>query len=639
MFQPPGQVATRPFFLPPRGFFMLDQLRQGAQGWVSKVLMVLLVLSFAVWGIGGFSGYGAGTLATVGDTQVSVQDFARVYDQAQRNAQQAGRQVNPEQVLSQLLMNAALDDAASDFKLGVSDDRVAAEIAKNPAFQRPDGSFDRERFLVLLANAGIDRDAFVHDVRRELVRGQIAESLSAGLSVPEPLVAALYRLQNEERTLSYVVVDGTAITPVGAPGETELQAYFEENKERFRAPEYRKIAFLSLDPGAIADPASVTEDDVSTEYERRKPSLTQPERRRVEQIRFADAAAAQAAMAKIDGGETFPAAATASGTEVTDLGVKTKAEILDPIVAEAAFSAALNTPVAVIEGALEPSIILVTNIEPQSVPSLQEIAPQIRSDLARRVALDHMQELYDQVEDERAGGSTLQEAAAKLSLPYRVIDAVSADLKAPDGSAVADIPSASALIKDAFESEVGDETSPIRGESDSWVFYDLLDTIPARDRTLDEVRAEVVTAWTEAETASRIAARADELFARLKSGVPLATIATEIGKTVTTVESVKRNTPPEGLTANAVSQAFAGPDGHIANAEGAGQARVLLKVEKVVAPAFFAEASDAMAIQSQLSTALRNDLIATYNRQLLESRSASVNNVAYQQLTGQAQTQ
>ena len=99
---------------------MLDQLRQGAQGWVSKTLMGLLVLSFAIWGIGGFEGYGAGTLASVGDAEVSVQEFARVYEQAQRNSRQAGQQVNPEQVLRAVMMNAALDDAASQYGLGVS---------------------------------------------------------------------------------------------------------------------------------------------------------------------------------------------------------------------------------------------------------------------------------------------------------------------------------------------------------------------------------------------------------------------------------------------------------------------------------------------------------------------------------------
>ena len=74
---------------------MLDQLRQGAQGWVSKLLMAVLVLSFAIWGIGGFNGYHADQLARVGNTTVSMQEFGRLYDQAQRNSQRSGQQVNP----------------------------------------------------------------------------------------------------------------------------------------------------------------------------------------------------------------------------------------------------------------------------------------------------------------------------------------------------------------------------------------------------------------------------------------------------------------------------------------------------------------------------------------------------------------
>ena len=88
----------------------------------------------------------------------------------------------------------------------------------------------------------MNRDNFVHDVKQQLVRGQIAQTVAAGLSIPQPLVAALYRWQNEERTVSFLTVDKTAITPVEAPGDADLQAYFEDNQERFRAPEYRKLA-------------------------------------------------------------------------------------------------------------------------------------------------------------------------------------------------------------------------------------------------------------------------------------------------------------------------------------------------------------------------------------------------------------
>ncbi len=88
-----------------------------------------------------------------------------------------------------------------------------------------------------------------------------------------------------------------------------------------------------------------------------------------------------------------------------------------------------------------------------------------------------------------------------------------------------------------------------------------------------------------------------------------------------------------------ISQAFAGPEGHVANADGAGPARILLKVDHVTAPAFFAEAADVNAIQSQLSDALQKDLLTTYDQQILATRTTTINNAAYQQLTGQAQTQ
>ena len=117
------------------------------------------------------------------------------------------------------------------------------------------------------------------------------------------------------------------------------------------------------------------------------------------------------------------------------------------------------------------------------------------------------------------------------------------------------------------------------------------------------------------------------------------TLATEVGKTVQTDEGVKRNGSAPGLTPNAINQAFAGPEGHVANADGTGSSRILLKVDRVTSPAFFAEAADAKAIASQLTDALQKDMLNTYNQQLLATRQTSINSAAYQQITGQTRTQ
>jgi peptidyl-prolyl cis-trans isomerase D len=235
----------------------------------------------------------------------------------------------------------------------------------------------------------------------------------------------------------------------------------------------------------------------------------------------------------------------------------------------------------------------------------------------------------------------LEEVAATLSLPYQVVEAVARDGTAPDGTPVTGLPAQTQLISEAFESDVGVENNPIRDAANQRsVFFEVLEIIPERDRTLDEARAAVVSAWTAEQTETRIAEKAEALLARLKQGEGLQTIGTELGKQVQTVESVKRGAPPPGLSANAAAQAFAGPEGHVANAEGDPPPnRILLRVDRVTAPAFFAEAADAQAIQAQLAQAMRNDLLGSFNRQLLQSRETRINNSVFAQLTGTPQTQ
>jgi peptidyl-prolyl cis-trans isomerase D len=250
-----------------------------------------------------------------------------------------------------------------------------------------------------------------------------------------------------------------------------------------------------------------------------------------------------------------------------------------------------------------------------------------------------VRDTYDKIEDERAGGATLEEIAKSMSLPYRLVENVARDATTPDGKTLTDLPAPQQLLEEAFESDVGVENNAIRTGDDVYVFYEVLGIEPERDRTLEEAKAAVTTAWQRDETEKRISEKAEGLLARLEKGEPLADLAAEIGKPVETAEHVKRN-EPQGLSANAAAQAFAGPQGHVANAEGdTPPDRVLLKVDKVTAPAFFAEAEDSKAIEEQLAQAVRNDILSSYNRELLQSRETRLNNAAYAQITGNAQAQ
>ncbi|MBK1623651.1 peptidylprolyl isomerase [Afifella marina] len=630
---------------------MLDRMRQATSGWMAKLLLGLLIVSFGIWGVANqFSGYGRGTLASVGDEEVTAVQFDRALRQRMQQFSQQMNQVMtmeqarniglPQQVLSQLVSEAALDDQASQYNLGVSDDKLAQEIASDPTFQGVGGSFDRQRFRALLANAGLREEDYIDDMRERMVRRQIASAIAGDVSAPKPMLDAFYRYQNEARTISYVTVDTSAIEPVGEPDDATLQAFFEDNQSQFRAPEYRSLGIIALEPATIADPASISEEDVRQEYDSQSQRFSTPERRRVLQLRFNDPEDAKKAADEISSGDTLEEVASERNLSAVDLGLKSKAEIVDQNVADAAFSADEGTTVPVLDARLGPAIIKVVNVEEGSTQPFSAVEPELRKEMAERQSSNEVLSLYDQIEDERAGGATLQEVAQKLNLPYQKIDAVAADGTDPDGNEVS-VPGGRDLIADAFQSDVGLENDPIHVGTNTFYFYDVTETTPARDRTLDEVKPDVVAAWEADQRAGRIRDRANALFERLKSGTPLSEIASEIGKEVETAEGVTRTAsqqPDSPLSPNAVAQAFAGPQNHVANAEGKDpQNRILLHVDSVTVPAYFEEAAGATQLRENLGEAIAGDLLQAYNAHLIDERSISVNQAIYGQIVGESQ--
>jgi peptidyl-prolyl cis-trans isomerase D len=632
---------------------MLDSMRQAAGGWTAKVLLGLLIASFAVWGISGqFFGYGTGTVVSVGEAEVTAISFDRALrQQMQALGQQLRRGVSleqaralgiPEQVLAQLVSQAALDDQARLFNLGISEDTLAREIADNPAFQSVGGKFDRTRFQAVLRSAGTTEAEYIRELKGTTVRRQLAGAIAGDITAPKPLTEALYRYQNETRTISYLFVGKDTIEAVGEPDDAALTTYFEQNKGRFRAPEYRSLGIIAIDPKSVADPDAVTAEQIKAAYDERISEFSKAERRKIQQIRYENEDAARAAMSLAETGTDMVELAKANklSERDIDLGLKAKVEIVDIAVAEAAFKAPIDQVVAVYDGTLGPALIRVSEIQAGSVTPFSDVQDRLRGEIAEQAAGDEVLDLFDAIEDERAGGSTLAETAAILKLDYQKVDAVAADGMAPDGTLVSGLPEQEALLIDAFQSDIGVENDALRSGNEGFVFYEVLDITDDRDRSLEEARADVIAAWQAEETSVRIGTRADELLDRMKSGATIAAIASEIGAQVKTAIDIKRSGEAKGLSANAVAQAFAGPEGHLANADADdGPERFILRVDAVSAPAFFAESQDAEFITTRLGEAMQNDILQAYSGHLINQRKISVNSAVYRQLTGQTQQQ
>ncbi len=387
-------------------------------------------------------------------------------------------------------------------------------------------------------------------------------------------------------------------------------------------------------PENIADEKAISDAQVKEDYDRNIARFTTPETRTIEQLVFADRDAAQTAVDSIKAGATFDSIVTAQGKTAADtlLGTFAKDKVPDPAVAEAAFTLQANEVSPIVDGAFGPVLVRVTAITPAVVKSLAEATPEIRKDLALAEANRVLLDVHDNYEDSRAAGESLREAAAKLGLDVVTVEAIDRAAQRPDGTVISDLPQSKELLDAAFEAEAGIENPPVNVGSTGYVFYEIEGITPARDRTLDEVKAKVVADWKEAESEKRLAAKAADVEKRLKDGAPLDTLATELSLEKQTKRGLKREADDADFGRAGVAAIFGvveGGSGLVAAPTG--DAQIVFKVTEVFEPA----GADANSIpedaQKSFASGMADDLLDQLVAKLQSEYGVTVNRAVIEQ--------
>jgi peptidyl-prolyl cis-trans isomerase D len=631
---------------------MLRGIHKASSTWLGKgvlaVIMGFLVISFAIWGIGDiFRGFGRNSAITVGDTEISLDRLRDYYtDQLRQLSRRVGRTLPPEQVRSlgidrqiigRLVAETTLDEQAKALGLGVSNEEIASRITGDPNFRGPSGQFDRMRFEQTIRDAGYTESRFVDAQRQLMLRRQVAQGLTSELHIPTTALSALNQFRNEKRTIEYLALTAAQTDDVAAPTADQLSKYYDAHKIQFRAPEYRKVTLLSLSPATLANPDSVSDADAKTFYEQHKSEFGKPEQREVKQIVFPNGEDAKAARERVDKGESFADLVKQRGLKPsdTDLGMVTKKMIIAPAIADAAFSLKPGDVSQPIEGAFGTVLLTVGKVEPGSQQSYDEVAAQIKRQLAESRAKNRIDTLRDKIEDERAAGSTLAEAGSKLGLKSRVIDAVDRSGRGPGGQPIPDLPQQPNVPAAAFASDVGADTEALQLPGGGYLYYDVGGIKPSHERPLDEVKDQVANNWRDDEIAKRLQAKADEMVGKLKNGGTLAQLASESGLQVQNATDLQRGKPAGFLPEKVVAAAFTTPKDVAASAEGKQATdRYVFRVTGVTDPALDPASPEGKAIAASLTNSYADDITGEYIARLEQEFGVSLNQSLVDQVIG-----
>jgi peptidyl-prolyl cis-trans isomerase D len=626
---------------------MLRGLRKASSNWLGKAVMAavvgFLVISFAIWGIGDiFRGFGRSTVAKIGRTEITIEQFRTLYnDRLQQYSRQLGRPISADQaraagldrvVIGQIFSEILLDERARELGLALSDSEVVKLITNDPAFRGPNGQFDRFRFEQTIRNAGYTEARFVAEQRRQMLRRELAGTIASGLSAPKALVEALNRYQSEQRSIEYVLLDRALAGEIPSPPPEALAKYFEDRKILFRTPEYRKLVLVSLIPSEQARWIEISDADLKRAYEERRTRYVTAERRHIMQIDFPNAEAASAAAERIAKGTSFAEIAKELGKSEKDidLGTVPKSAMIDRPVADAAFALKEGEVSAPVQGRFGTVLVQVLKIEPEQVRPLEQVAGELKQELATARAKSEIFDVYNKIEDARAEGKSLEEAAANLKLEARTVE-VDRSGRDPAGTPVK-LPDAQRLLAGAFTTDIGVERDPLQFQ-DGYIWYEVTGISPSRERSLDEVKDQVEARWRDQEIATRLDAKATAILEKLKAGETLLQAAGTDRLKVETLTGLKRGEASGPLSAAGVDAVFGTAKDAAGKTEGAQPPdEVVFRVTDIVVPSLDMASEDAKRALETLNRGLSEDILAEYIAWLESDIGVTINQSALNQV-------
>ncbi len=629
---------------------MLTSMREKSGGIVAKIFIGLLAFSFAIWGVSDILRVKPeDTLISAGETTISVETYTNRFRNAvQQLSRASGRTMTQEearqmgidrQVLLQLMREAVLKEEARRLGLSLSDTFVAERIKRMPQFAGPDGRFDPQRLRQALFAAGLTEERFLVEERGLLLGNGVMQAVVADMQAPRTLVQQVYAWRNQGRDAAYVeIVADEAKLP--QPDEATLKKFYEENIRQFTAPERRIISVLALTPDAVLDQVQVSEEDVKRLFEARRRQLEVPERRVIEQLRFDSEEQARAALQALNSGEkTWQALLEERKLKPEDvrLGPYDRKQFPDAALADAVFAGKQDAVVGPVATPLGVFIARVVEVQPGREVSFEDARQQMERELKLERARDIIAELYDKVEEARASGQTLADAAASLNLKLVRTPPVALDGSGEDGRPVA-VPGGERVLGEAFRSQPGADNDVVELGEDGFAWFDVEKIIPSGPIPFDKAREKVLAAWKAQALMAELRRRAEVLKKKAEGGTPLEEIAAELGGAVKRIENVKRIDARPDFPPVAVQALFSVRPGALAVAIAPdGRKAWLMRVSERPLAQLDENSDEAKALKTVLAQGIAQDTSAQFVAALQQALDVKINMRLWRQASGAEQ--
>lgn len=592
------------------------------------ILMGLLILGLGGFGAVNLSG-NIRTIGTVGEKSIPVDLYARQLQQEIRAIEsqtgealgfQRAQEIGLDRaVLQRIVRQRALDNEAEQLGLSIGDETLREQILQIQAFQGLDGKFDREGYRFALQQSGLNETEFENSLREESARTLLQAAIVGGVEMPRVYARTLVDYVGEQRSFTWTLLDAEDLAePLPQPSDEELRAYYEENQDAFMLPVTKQITYALLSPDTLLEEVEVPEEELRAEYEAREAQFNQPERRLVERLVFADQDAADRAAAALEvSGTTFEQLVEERGLQLADVDLG-DVSLQDLAAAgEPVFAAEAGDVVGPITTPLGPALFRVNGVLPAQNTSFEDAEPALRAELASARAVRAVESRAQELDDQLAGGISLEELAETTEMELGQIDWTE------DSSG--GIAAYAGFRQEAAAQAEGDFPRILQLD-DGGIYAMRVDaTLPERPEPFEDARAAVTAALRDARTSEALMAQAEALLPELGEEGAFAAAGFDAVSEVDQTRSAFIEGTPEDF----MERVFTLEPGEVVAMEGDGGTVVLLRLDAIT-PAAEGDADTALVerIGEQLDQALADDVFAIYASEVMQRARAQIDHQA-----------
>jgi len=272
---------------------MLEVIRAHSKGWLAKLILTLITVPFALFGIDAYlkdAGAGA-SVAKVDGATISIQEYRNAMqslrDRLQKeNPKDIGALDSPEvkqSVLDRLINTRLLNAEVGNNNFKVTNEQLAQFITSLPEFQQG-GKFSQEVYDKLLSQNQMTPSQFEKKMRGELLLQQVRDGVPGLAFTSKAVEDAVLNVEHQQREVSVAEIKTADFISQVNVDPSEVQAYYEKHKDKFKVPEQVKLEFVMLSANTLIPKMQTTDEEAKKFYDENASKFQGSEQRHASHI-------------------------------------------------------------------------------------------------------------------------------------------------------------------------------------------------------------------------------------------------------------------------------------------------------------------------------------------------------------------